>query len=99
VSIQGRRRGVFVEQERPENGGRVVREVETFTCGHCSRVILVEHGAQLGQAGVGEFCLPCMSPICCGCNEEMVKTGKCVPLQKKLDAMYSRDQLFKSMGI
>lgn len=95
MAIQGRRKGYFAETG-PDG---FYREHETFTCGHHGGVVIVPHGAQLGQEGVGEFCLTCMAPICVACNKEMVKTGKCVPLQKRLDRLYARRRLFEAMGI
>jgi hypothetical protein len=94
VSIQGRRKGYYAE-----SGPGFYHEVETFTCGHCQHVVKVQHGAALGQAGVGEFCLCCMAPICCSCNAEMNRTRKCVPVAKKIDEAYARRRLFEAMGI
>lgn len=97
MSVQGNRKGFFEEVDPAS--GKVVRENETFTCGHCQHVVYVPHGAQLGDGTIGEFCLTCMAPICTRCHRKMVAIGKCIPFQKKLDRLYARQRLFAALGI
>jgi len=80
--IQGRRTGFVVVADpliaRPH-------ERETFGCGHCQHVTIVEHGQALDS--LGGMCLACMRPCCKQCsalfNAPMDKGGGCDVFEKK----------------
>jgi len=62
-------------------------EKDTFTCGHCNRVVVVEPACD--PSAMGGFCRLCMTHICETCAGE----GGCEPFEKKLEAMEARDRL------
>ncbi len=80
--IQGRRTGFVVEA-----GPHMARphERETFGCGHCQHVTIVEHGQALDQ--LGGMCFACMRPCCKVCcakfNLPPEKGGGCDVFEKK----------------
>lgn len=77
----------FIEITGPE--GR--REIETFTCCHCNGVADVPPPT---ATEVG-FCSLCQARECLPC----ARKNKCVPFEKKLEAMEARGRLRASMGI
>ncbi len=82
--IQGRRTGfatiVDPLASRPH-------ERETFGCGHCQHVTVVEHGQSLDA--LGGMCFACMRPCCKECVSLFQlppeKGGGCDVFEKKLD--------------
>lgn len=67
-------------------------EIDTFSCGHCGRVVHVK--PRMDPATMGGLCRQCMKFECPAC------VGKgCTPLEKKLDAMEKRDRALRSYGI
>ena len=84
-----RRSRGFVLEDTP--GGRT--ECETFTCCHCNRPVVVPRKAPPEQ--VGGICYQCYAMIC----PECVKTGKCTPFLKKLDAYEKRQVLLRSVFV
>jgi hypothetical protein len=88
----------------PDQGQPI--EWDTAACGHCERVIftkpnqaatvyLVQHpitGAFLGEEA-GAFCRVCMRPVCLPCHA----VGRCVPWERRLDAMEARARLVHSV--
>lgn len=60
------------------------READTFTCGHCQKVVHIKPMAPLDE--VGGRCTVCDTLICPGC----VTTGKCEPFEKKLRRLEER---------
>jgi len=59
------------------------REIDTFTCCHCNRVVHVPASQPL--EAVGDFCRQCMKLIC-----ERCAGRPCVPFLKKLERMEQR---------
>ena len=55
-----------------------VDETDSFSCGHCNRVVLVP--VKCNPDDLGGHCRVCMAMICPAC----VSTGKCDPLEEKL---------------
>jgi len=86
--MQGRQRG-FVQITGPEG----VQEFETFTCGHCNKVVRVPHRAKPEE--LGGMCKLCMSMTCGPCTA----TGKCEPFEKKLERIEDRDRFFRQVGM
>lgn len=70
----------------------LVCESDTFTCGHCCRVVMC--GRHRG-ADIGGFCKCCTKLICGPC----VDAGQCTPLEKKLEAMERRADILRSYGM
>jgi len=70
-----------------------VHEVDTFGCGHCGRVVHVKPRQR--PEDLGGLCRQCMKPICPGC----IPSGRCDPLEKKLEAMEKRDMALRSYGL
>jgi hypothetical protein len=52
------------------------REYDTFTCCHCSKIVLVKKK----EMNFG-FCTLCFKPICKICED----VGSCTPFEKKLE--------------
>lgn len=83
---------------RLDRGGRIeeakegFQEFDTFTCGHCSRVQHVR--ARENPEDTGGLCKQCMKLICPRC----VNSGKCDPLEKKLERAEARDIALRSYG-
>lgn len=59
------------------------REIDTFTCFHCNRVVHLPTGKQVEQ--VGDFCRQCMKLICDKCAG-----NGCTPFLKKLELFEAR---------
>lgn len=57
------------------------KEADTFTCGHCQKIIHVTYKIPLDQ--LGGRCTICDTLIC----PECIKTGMCDPFEKKLQRM------------
>lgn len=64
-----------------ENGRR---EADTFTCGHCNKVVIVPVKASVDE--LGGLCRCCDSLICPDC----VKDGRCIPLEARLAGLEAR---------
>lgn len=67
--------------------GKNTVEMDTFTCGHCNRIVHVKPFQAPEELGGG--CRLCMSPICAACAGQ----GGCDPFEKKLERMEARDRL------
>lgn len=79
-----------------------VREVDTFTCAHCNKVVFVKAGADPSE--LGGFCRVCMEHICERCTGSVTTlwgekvVGVCMPFMRQLDIVESREQLRKALG-
>jgi hypothetical protein len=69
------------------------QEYDTFSCGHCGNVRHVR--VKERPEDIGGLCKQCMKLICPAC----VDTGRCDPLEKKLERMEKRDRALRSYGI
>lgn len=67
------------------------RENDTFTCGHCNRVVFVKPAAD--PTTYGGFCGACARLICPGCEAEKVRTLSCRPFEQWLEAQEAKDRL------
>jgi hypothetical protein len=67
------------------------REHDTFTCGHCQRVVIVRHRA--AAADCGGMCKRCMKLTCPRCTA----AGACTPFEKKLERAEARARLLKAI--
>lgn len=70
-----------------------VEEHETFTCGHCQRIVHVPPRA--APASLGGVCKLCMRLVCPSCNAR----GKCDPFERKLEREEARERSRRSMGV
>lgn len=93
---------VIVNPDRGEvrlDGDRVlpatadVVEMDTFRCGHCGAIRHVR--ARERPEDIGGLCRQCMKAICPRC----LQSGRCDPLEKKLDCAEARDRALKSYGL
>lgn len=65
-------------------------EHDTFTCGHCCKVVFVK--PKCDPADLGGLCKQCMKLVCPDC------VGKgCDPLEKKLERAEARDRFLRSL--
>lgn len=61
------------------------QEADTFTCCHCSRVVIVK--PKCNPDDLGGMCRLCMKMICPAC----VAVGHCVPFEKKIEQQEARE--------
>lgn len=66
-------------------------ERDTFTCAHCSRIVVVEPICDPSAAG--GFCRQCMAHLCTRCANR----GVCDPFMRKLERAEARDRLLRSI--
>lgn len=74
-----------------------VVERDTFTCGHCCRVVIVDPGRD--PSTYGGWCGGCTALICPRCEAEKVRTLKCVPLEARLAQQEARAATRRSLGV
>jgi hypothetical protein len=67
-------------------------EKSTFTCCHCNSIVFLKAKAPAEECG--GFCRLCMKPICSKCCDKA-----CVPFEKRLEQMESRDRMLRSVGV
>lgn len=67
-------------------------EAETFTCGHCQKIVFVK--PKCDPADAGGLCKLCMTLICPKCAGDT----KCDIFEKKLLRLEARDRLMQAMG-
>jgi len=60
------------------------READTFTCGHCNKIVHVKVKGSLED--LGGRCSVCDALICPNC----VKSGRCDPMEEKLKRLEVR---------
>lgn len=78
---------------RPEDAKEGVIEFDSFTCGHCGTVRHVR--AKERPEDTGGLCKQCMKLICPHC----LNTGRCDPLEKKIEEMEKRNMALRSYGL
>lgn len=78
-----------------EEDGTLSREADTFTCAHGNEIVLVPPGHD--PMTVGAFCRCCMKQICEKCAAEMNRTLRCIPFEKRLEKMESKDKFRKAL--
>lgn len=74
-----------------EKSGTVIREHDTFTCGHGNEIVRVPDGVDAEKRW--RRCLCCMKRLCDACAAEMDRTLKCVPFERRLEILERRDLL------
>lgn len=70
-----------------------VQEFDTFTCGHCNKVKMVQHKQR--PEDIGGVCKMCMKLIC----EHCVNTGACDPFEEKLKREEAKYHALRSYGV
>lgn len=73
--------------------GGVRQESDTFTCGHCCKVVIVK--PRCDPYDLGGMCRICEKMICPGC----VSRGVCDPLEEKLQRAEAKDRALRSYGV
>ena len=68
------------------------RAADTFTCGHCGRIVVVPPKAD--AADLGGHCRLCDRLICPSCARE----GRCDPFEKKLERWEARAALRRDVA-
>lgn len=74
-------------------GRRIAAEVDSYTCGHCNQVVMVNVGER--PEDIGGLCKQCMSLVCPHC----VITGRCEPLEERLAKQEQRYHALRSYGV
>jgi hypothetical protein len=67
-----------------------IAEMDSFSCGHCNRIVHVRPKAD--PAEVGGLCKCCMRLICPHCLD----TGTCDPIERKLERQEARYHALRS---
>lgn len=67
------------------------KEIDTFTCEHCNRVVHVP--ARAAPETMGGFCRQCMGLICPKC----VAKRTCTPWERAMEKMEARQRLLDAM--
>ncbi len=65
-------------------------ERDTFTCGHCSRIVLVHPKDR--PEDIGGLCKVCFGLICPPCVGLLIKYG-CTPFIKKIEAIEHQERM------
>lgn len=69
------------------------KECDTFTCGHCQRVVFVK--PMCDPADAGGLCYACDRHICRQC----VGLGKCEVIEKKLERWEDAGRIAREYGL
>lgn len=81
--------GVATDRET----GKVISETDSFTCGHCGRIVFVK--PKCDPADLGGNCYLCWKLVCPQCHAK----GNCDPMEKKLDRMEASYHARRSYGL
>ena len=74
-----------------------LKENDTFTCGHCGRVVFVKPMAD--PTTYGGWCGGCTTLICPACEAEKIRTLTCRPIEQWLEAQEARAISRRSLGL
>lgn len=85
--IQGRSRGHLAV-----TGPDGTIEQETFTCAHCSCIVVVKYRATPEE--LGGACRHCDAMVCPDC----VRVGRCTPFEKRIEEHEARMRLREQVG-
>lgn len=84
-------RGYFVTRDRVS--GKVIAENDTFTCGHCNRVVEVAPFQR--PADTGGHCKICWALTCPACTAK----GSCTPFESRLEQQERSYNFRRSAGL
>lgn len=73
------------------------KENDTFTCGHCQRVVFVKPLAP--PSDLGGWCGGCAKLLCPRCEQIKAQTLTCRPIEKWLEQQEARDRTRRSLGL
>ena len=68
--------------------GQIIKEADTFTCSHCSKVVHV--GPKCDPADLGGHCKACDKLICPGCAYKMAHGAVCATWVARIDRLDDR---------
>lgn len=78
--------------------GKAVDEKDTFTCNHCNSLVFLDTTEKRQDPSkAGGFCRACMQHICPKCAYEGMTATKCVPFERRLDAIESKDRFRRAL--
>ena len=89
----GRAQGYAI-LSHPDQG---TKENDTFTCGHCGRVVFVKPAAD--PTSYGGWCGGCTKLICPTCEAVKAKTLTCRPIEKWIEQQEARGATLRSVGL
>lgn len=69
-----------------------IREMDTFTCAHCQRIVPIT--PRCAPSDAGGWCARCAKCVCGPCADR----GRCDPFEKKLERAERRSETLRSMG-
>lgn len=81
------------DSSRSEYRCEGIVEMDTFRCGHCGSIRHVR--VKERPEDIGGFCRQCMKAICPYC----LQSGRCDPLEKKLERIEERARILRSYGL
>ncbi len=76
--------------------GKPDEECDAYTCAHHNGIVLAPKHPKPGDDMDG-YCPMCHANICGPCADEMGRTLKCIPFEKRLDKMESKERAVASM--
>jgi hypothetical protein len=79
-----------------QQDGKADIECDAFSCRHCNGIVRVPLKPQPGD-DLGGFCPMCHANICGPCADKLGQTLRCVPFEKRLEAMESRDRFARAL--
>lgn len=82
--------GGYTTTTDPETG---TTECDTFTCGHCQKIVFVK--PKEDPASIGGMCFQCMHLVCPRC----VGLAVCSPWQKQMEVAEAKDRARRSYGV
>jgi hypothetical protein len=88
--VPARTRGFYLITD----GEGRTKEIPTFTCPHCTRVVPQTERLPNGDEAKG-FCHHCMKPVCIRCGAKQT----CDPFEKKLERVEARAAFLRSVGL
>lgn len=86
---------IQVTEGVPRQGGKVLREYDTFTCAHCNCLVVVKTKRIAGVHSVMNWCRHCMKMVCPQCGA----AGGCDPFEEKLRRVEARYLALRSYGL
>lgn len=95
-----RPRGYFVSTDpdpTKSKGQQAVVEHDTFSCGHCNRIVLVKPMCPPNEMP-GGICWGCQRFICTPCAVERDRTTTCDVIEKKLERWEAKDRFRRELA-
>lgn len=80
-------------QLRDVYGREIPHECDSYSCGHCNRVVFVRPKEK--PEDIGGMCYQCWHLVCPHCVDKAI----CTPLEKRLEIMERRAEALRSYGI